>query len=69
MTKTYTAPGLIDFQMRVKAGKINVTVDFTGGRTGGEVPRWASYSTSNEVVQYLLEHSPEFKSGRIKRLR
>ncbi len=65
MNKTYTAPGLLDLQLVIHAGKAWVTVNFTGGRVAGYGEYRASFSTSDPALQHLIETSPEYLSGRI----
>ena len=68
MKKTYIAPGLLDLQLVLHAGAAWVTVEFTGGRSLGYGDYSAKYSTSDPSLQYLIEHSPEYTSGRIRQL-
>lgn len=65
-TKTYTAPGLLDLQLVLHAGKAWVTVNFTGGRVSGYGEYRASFSTDDPALQHLIESSPEYLSGRIR---
>lgn len=65
-TKTYIAPGLLDFRLVVRAGKAWTTIDFTGGRSSGYGNCWARFSTSDAVVQAMIENSPEYRNGKVK---
>ena len=65
MKKTYAARGMLDWQMALNIKGAIVRICFSGGSMGsnGVVP--AKYTTDNDVIQYLIEHTKEFKSGRI----
>lgn len=63
--KTYETPGLLCFRMNLRAGKAWMTIDFDRGFSSGYSSTCASFSTDNDVVQALIENSPEFKTGRI----
>lgn len=65
MKKIYIAPGLLDLRMVLHAGAAWITVDFKGGRACGYGEYSASFATADPALQYLIEESPEFKSGRI----
>lgn len=71
-TKTKTTYGvynLIEWQALLGAGRARVKVPFTGGSitTQGVTP--ATYTTENPVIQFAIERSPEFRSGKIKVVR
>lgn len=59
----------MDITINVKLGKRMLVIPFTGGITSknGVIP--ASYSTSNAIVQFAIEHSAHFKSGLVKLLK
>lgn len=61
----YIAPGLREFRLLVPANGTSITVDFTGGRWCGYSQRPASFATDDPVISYLIENSPEYRSGRI----
>lgn len=63
--RTYLAPGLLDLTLRLRAGAAWTVVEFTGGRSSGYGNYWASFTTEDDVIAYLIENSPEFQSGRI----
>ncbi len=65
--RTYMAPGLLDLTLRLRAGAAWTVVEFTGGRSSGYGNHWAGFATDDPVLAYLIESSPEFKSGRIIR--
>lgn len=65
MKKTYAARGLLDFHMALDVHGAIIRLYFSGGSMGtnGVVP--AKYTTDNEALQKLIEHSPQFESNRI----
>lgn len=63
--RRYVAPGLIDFNLMLHAGEAWTIVRFSGGRTSGLNNLWAHYTTDDEVIQHLIENSPEFRQGRV----
>ena len=65
MIKTYMAPGLVDFKLVLRAGPAWVAVDFIGGRANGFGQHSAVFTTAEKPLQYLIEKSPEFLSGKI----
>ena len=64
--KTYIAPGLLDLRLVIYTGKAWITVEFKGGRSCGYGDYIATFSTADLTLQYLIERSPEFQSGRIQ---
>lgn len=71
-TKTKTTYGvynLIEWYARLRMGKAIIKVAFTGGSitTQGVTP--ATFTTENPTVQFAIESSPEFTSGKIKVVR
>ncbi len=64
-TVTYHAPGLIDFRMTVPLEGTQLTITFKPGRISAYRNYWASFSTKNAVVKYLIENSRAFKSGKV----
>lgn len=69
MNKTKTTYGvynLIEWHALLRMGKATVRVNFTGGSitTQGVTP--ATFTTEDPIVQFAIEKSPEFKSGKIK---
>lgn len=63
--RIYHAPGLLELRLRCAAGGATLRVDFTGGRTVGNMVRWARFETDDDVVARIIEESGEFKRGRI----
>lgn len=68
-TSVYGVYGLTEWNALIRAGRALVRVNFTGGSASamGVVP--ATYSTNNSVVKAIIEGSPDFRKGKIKRLR
>ncbi len=64
--KTYIAPGFIEFRLVLRLGEAWVSVTFKGGRIGGYGDYQAIFTTSDPVLQYMIEQSPDFKCKRIK---
>lgn len=64
--KTYGVYGLTDYVAEIKSGKVTLKAHFTGGAMTSYGVTPASYSTSNEVIQRIIERSEQFKSGRIQ---
>lgn len=66
---TYGVYNLIEWHALLRMGKASVKVPFSGGSitTQGITP--ATYTTSDPVIQFAIESSPEFKSGKIKVVR
>lgn len=64
--KTYGIRGLLDYIMQIPVGKSLMTIHFKGGAMTayGEVP--ATYSTSNPIVQEIIESSRQYKNKRIE---
>ena len=66
MTKTYEIPGMKECHPEFRAGRGRIRVPFTGGQlcVGGSTA--ASFSTSDPVLQKVIEASPQFHSGKIR---
>lgn len=66
---TYAVYNLIEWQALLKMGKGTVKVPFSGGSmtTQGVTP--ATHTTEDPIIQFAIERSPEFKSGKIKVIR
>ena len=65
--KVYRAPGMLDFQLVIRAGAAWVTVHFKGGRADGYGDYSAIFATGDPALQFLIENSPEYRTGRIVR--
>lgn len=66
--KTYGIKGLMDYVMQIAAGKGIVTIHFSGGALTAYGTTPARYATNDPFFQNVIEHSAQFKSGRIKLL-
>lgn len=66
---TYGVYNIIEWHALIPMGKAVVKVTFSGGAitTSGITP--ATFTTSDPVVQYAIERSKDFKSGKIKVVR
>lgn len=63
--KTYGIKGLLEWHGIVSAGKINMEVSFTNGSTTSVGVSPASFITKDELTQFVIENSDQFKNGRI----
>lgn len=61
--KTYGVPELTEWHGKVKAGSIEVVVSFTGGTSSPSGAQPAYLVTKDPIVQFVIEHSKEFKNG------
>lgn len=64
-TKTYSAKGLMEWQCQIVVGKTLMHVPFTGGTQTGYGVTPAKYTTSDPVIQAVIEHSDYYRRGRI----
>lgn len=67
--KKYGIMGLLEWHGTLSFNGSKVKVSFTGGTTThfGVAP--ASFSTSNSIIQYIIENSEQYKKGFIKLIR
>lgn len=65
MRKTYAARGMLDFQMALKLGGATIRIVFSGGSMGSNGVISAKYTTDNPAIQYMIEHSDHYRSGRV----
>ena len=63
--KTYAARGLLDYQMTLDIAGAIIRLRFTGGSMGTNGVISAKYTTDNQVLQKLIEKSPQYREGRI----
>lgn len=61
--KTYGVPELTEWHGKVKAGSIEVGVSFTGGTSSPSGAQPAYLVTKDPIVQFVIEHSKEFRNG------
>lgn len=66
---TYGAPRYMDWVAQLKAGAATVRIHFTGGALTAYGVTPAEYTTTNPVVQRVIEQSQYYKEGRIVKLR
>ena len=67
-TYIYGVYGMTEWRMLIPAGQARILVRFTGGSMSGYGAVPARFSTRSEYVRRLIEMTPEFRSGRIRRL-
>lgn len=61
--KTYGVPGLTEWHGKLKAGTIEVSASFVGGTASPSGAQPAYFMTKDPIVQFVIEHSKEYKSG------
>ena len=61
--KTYGVPGLTEWRGKLKAGSIEVSASFVGGTASPSGAQPAYFMTKDPIVQFVIEHSKEYKSG------
>jgi len=67
--KTYGAKGLMEWQCLIRSGKTKLHISFTGGTLTEYGVSAAKYTTSNPIIQDMIERSDYFKTGKITLLR
>lgn len=63
--KTYGVEGLMDWVCQLRAGSVTLVIHFTGGSMTAYGVTPAKYRTANKYYQWVIEHSAEYRSGRI----
>ena len=63
IVKTYGVPGLTEWHGKLKAGSIEVSASFVGGTASPSGAQPAYFMTKDPIVQFVIEHSKEYKSG------
>lgn len=66
--KSYGVSGLMEWTVLVPAGNSFLRVEFTGGTMNGYGISPATFTTSDPVVQRIIEESVLYRSGRIRSL-
>lgn len=61
--KTYGVLGLTEWHGKLKAGSIEVSASFVGGTASPSGAQPAYFMTKDPIVQFVIEHSKEYKSG------
>ncbi len=64
--KRYEVEGMMEWHPVFKVGRSRLQVSFTGGHLCGGACTPASFTTSDPVVQTVIERSAAYKSGRIR---
>lgn len=64
-TKVYGVMGLIEWKPVIHVGQATFSPLFTGGSVSGFGVTPAIYKTASVAEQHIIEHSPQFRSGRI----
>ena len=64
--KVYGMKGLLEWHGTVGNGSVRMKVDFTNGSVTAWAVSPATFATSDELTQHIMENSDEFKSGRIR---
>ena len=67
--KIYGIHGLLEWHGSIHSNGASMHLDFTNGSTTAYGVAPATFMTKNELTQHFIEHSDEFKSGRIKLVR
>lgn len=70
-TVTYGVDGYTEIRLQIPtgiAGMAPLNVHFTGGQITGYGTSPARYTTDDSLKRYLIEASPAFKGGRIRKL-
>ena len=67
--KTYGINGLIEWHGIVEAGAIKMKVSFTGGGASSFGVAPATFTSKDELTQYVIEHSKQWRDGKIKLVR
>lgn len=65
MTKKYGINNTSECVVRIPVGKTDVVCNFADGNLQSREPIPASYTTSNPIIQHVIECSEMFKGGKI----
>lgn len=65
MKKKYGIKGISECVLRLPVGNTVVVCNFTNGDLQSREPIPASYTTSNPIVQHVIESCDKFKNGKI----
>lgn len=65
---TYAVHGLTECELLIPAGHAHLRIRFSGGSLSalGSVP--ATFTTRSRIVMQLIEKSPQFIQGRIRKV-
>lgn len=64
-TKKYGIRNTSECVIRIPVGKSVVVCNFTDGNLQSREPIPASYTTTNPIIQHVIEHSEMFSGGKI----
>lgn len=67
--KTYGINGLLEWHGLVSGNGITMRVDFVNGSVTAYGVSPATFTTKDELTQYIIENSEQYKSGRIRLVR
>lgn len=67
--KTYGINGLLEWHGSIKSGDVKMKVSFTNGGVTAWGVAPATFTTSDELTQHIIEHSEQFIDGKIKLIR
>jgi hypothetical protein len=65
MTKKYGIRNTSECVLRLSVGKGSVVCNFTNGNLQSKEPIPASYTTSNPIIQHVIEHCKMFLGGKV----
>ena len=64
---TYGVSGMMEYQALIRVGRSQMRIHFTDGSLSAMGVNPAKFTTSNYMIQHMIEHSEEFKRGLIFR--
>jgi hypothetical protein len=64
--KTYGINGLLEWHGYVECSGVRMKVDFTNGSVTAFGVAPATFTTNDPLTQHIIEHSEQFKKGRIR---
>lgn len=67
--KTYGINGLLEWHGYVESNGIRMKVDFTNGSVTAYGVSPCTFTTQDELTQFIMENSSQFKEGRIRVVR
>ena len=57
---------MVEWNYSTQLGERTFKITFTNGTRNNIASMPATYSTKNEIIQYAIEQSEQFQSGRIR---
>ena len=67
--KTYGINGLLEWHGFINNNGVSMQLHFTNGSMTAHGVAPATFTSKNEVTQHFIEHSDQFKNGRIRLVR